>query len=324
MNELKSYAIFAETVSSGSMSAAARRLGMTPSAVSQAIRALERQTGVTLLIRSTRKLTLTEAGRRCYPHCIRLLEASNAASQSLIQARDAPTGELRIAAPLGFAPYIAPALAPVLTEWPKMSLSLTVDDAMVDLVEQRIDIAIRVGQLADSNWIARKLSEFKTLLCASPSYLEQHGTPLSPSELSAHQWIALSRDIQESSIFKEHRPTVKLEMTNPQGDTEFVTVEARITSTNQVTLRQMCEHGMGIARLVYPDIRPALDSGALVRVLPHWVFPRLPVTMITQRREGEAAKVRVAMAALKRYFASLELPTEYHRQQILPTSPNNI
>jgi|SRR5690554_3981714 len=314
MNELKLYAIFAETVSSGSMSAAARRLGMTPSAVSQAIRALERQTGVTLLIRSTRKLTLTEAGRRCYPHCIRLLEAADAAAQSLVQARDAPTGELRIAAPLGFAPYVAPALAPVLTEWPQLTLSLVVDDAMVDLIEQRIDIALRVGQLADSNWIVRKLGEFKTLLCASPSYLEQYGTPLAPSELSAHQWIALLRDAQGASMLKEHRPALALEMTNQQGDTELVTVEARITSTNQVTLRQMCEQGMGIARLVYPDVRPALDSGALVQVLPQWGFPRVPVTMITQKREGEPAKVRVAMDALKRYFVSLELPAEYLRR----------
>jgi DNA-binding transcriptional LysR family regulator len=100
MLNLKSYGIFAETVAAGSMSAAARRLGLTPSAVSQIIGNLERQTGVTLLHRSTRKLTLTEAGERCYPHCRRLLEARQAATASLEQARDAPGGELRIAAPV--------------------------------------------------------------------------------------------------------------------------------------------------------------------------------------------------------------------------------
>ena len=101
MDDLKPLAVFAETVDAGSMSAAARRLGMSPSAVSQTIRALEQQGGVTLLHRSTRKLALTEAGERYYPHCKRLLEAARAAAESLQQARDAPTGELRVAAPVG-------------------------------------------------------------------------------------------------------------------------------------------------------------------------------------------------------------------------------
>src|ERR1700761_2143933 len=127
MNDLKAYLVFAETVSTGSMSAAARRLGMSASAVSQTIRALERASGVTLLHRSTRKLGLTEAGERCYPHCLRLLEGACAAQTSLVQARHAPTGELRIAAPVGFAVHITPALAPLLADWPQLRLRLLVD-----------------------------------------------------------------------------------------------------------------------------------------------------------------------------------------------------
>src|SRR6516225_6034989 len=157
MDDLKPLAVFAEVVDAGSMSAAARRLGMSPSAVSQTIRALEQHGGVTLLHRSTRKLALTEAGERYYPHCQRLLEAARAAAQSLQQARDAPTGELRVSAPVGFAIHIAPALAPLLAEAPQLRLRLLVDDAMIDLIDARIDVAIRIGRLADSSWVARRL-----------------------------------------------------------------------------------------------------------------------------------------------------------------------
>lgn len=310
MDELKPYAVFAETVSAGSMSAAARRLRMTPSAVSQTIRALERQTGVALLHRSTRKLSLTEAGARCYPHCLQMLEAANAASSSLVQARDAPSGELRIAAPLGFAPYVAPALAPVLAEWPHLGLRLIVDDAMIDLIEARIDIALRVGPLADSSWITRKLCDFEMILCAAPAYIERQGMPLQPGDLPNHQWIASSRETVEPSQPAEQPSAFVLELQSESAGHERVSVAARITSTNQVTLRQMCEQGLGIARLVYSDVRQSLENGDLIRVLPQWSFQPLPVAMVTPRREGEPAKVRVAADALKRYFGKLKSTTK--------------
>ena len=176
------------------MSAAARRLGMSPSAVSQTIRALEQHGGVTLLHRSTRKLALTEAGERYYPHCQRMLEAARAAAQSLQQARDAPTGELRVSAPVGFANHIAPALAPLLAEAPQLRLRLLVDDAMIDLIDARIDVAIRIGRLADSSWVARRLCDFDTILCASPDYLARAGMPATPQQLPAHQWLAFGRE----------------------------------------------------------------------------------------------------------------------------------
>ena len=194
MDDLKPLAVFAEVVDAGSMSGAARRLGMSPSAVSQTIRALEQHGGVTLLHRSTRKLALTEAGERYYPHCQRMLEAARAAAQSLQQARDAPTGELRVSAPVGFAIHVGPALAPLLAEAPQLRLRLLVDDAMIDLIDARIDVAIRVGRLADSNWIARRLCDFDMILCASPDYLARMGAPATPQQLPAHQWLAFGRE----------------------------------------------------------------------------------------------------------------------------------
>jgi len=303
MNDLKPYAIFAETVAGGSMSAAARRLGMSPSAVSQAIRALERQAGVTLLHRSTRKLTLTEAGARCYPHCLRLLEAANAAGDALLHARDAPSGELRVAAPVGFGLHIAPALAPVLAAWPQLRLRLLVDDAMIDLVEARIDIAIRAGNLPDSRWIARRLCRFEVIACAAPAYIERHGMPDSPQALAGHHWLGAMR---QSSEPKGDAQAPSMEFDLRQGEQrEHIRVDVRIVSNNQLSLQQMCEQGMGLALLGHADVHAALERGLLVRVLPHWQLAPLPVTAMTPRRDGDPAKVKVALDALQRHFAAL-------------------
>jgi len=303
MDDLKPYAVFAETVSSGSMSAAARRLGMSPSAVSQTIRALERQAGVTLLHRSTRKLTLTEAGARCYPHCLRLLEAANAAGDSLLHARDAPSGELRVAAPVGFGLHIAPALAPVLAAWPQLRLRLLVDDAMIDLVEARIDIAIRAGTLPDSRWIARRLCQFEVIVCAAPAFIERHGMPESPQALAAHHWLGSMRQASEAKGDAQ-APTMEFDLR--QGEShERLRVDVRIVSNNQLSLQQMCEQGMGLALLGHADTYPALERGLLVRVLPHWQLAPLPVTAMTPRRDGDPAKVKVALDALQRHFSAL-------------------
>jgi len=303
MNDLKPYAVFAETVSSGSMSAAARRLGMSPSAVSQTIRALERQAGVTLLHRSTRKLTLTEAGARCYPHCLRLLEAANAAGDSLLHARDAPSGELRVAAPVGFGLHIAPALAPVLAAWPQLRLRLLVDDAMIDLIDARIDIALRAGRLPDSGWIARRLCRFDVIVCAAPAYIERHGMPDAPQALLDHHWLGSMRQASEPKG-DGSAPSMALDLR--QGERhERLQVGVRILSNNQLSLQQMCEQGMGLALLGHADVHPALERGLLVRVLPHWQLPALPVAAMTPRRDGDPAKVKVALDALQRHFAAL-------------------
>jgi len=330
MNDLKPLAVFAEVVAAGSMSGAGRRLGMSPSAVSQAVRALEQQVGVTLLHRSTRKLALTEAGARSYPHCQRMLEAARAAADSLQQGRDAPTGELRVSAPVGFALHVAPALAPLLAAAPQLRLRLLVDDAMIDLIDARIDVALRVGRLADSNWIARRLCDFEMVLCASPDYLARHGAPATPQALASHQWLAFGRegvgDGPQDGFAAPGNPVLagparapgrgvlagaqpagmRLDMQSSAGERQHVRVEARIASNNQISLQHMCEHGLGIARLGLADVAPSLARGALVRVLPQWRFASLPVWAVTPRRdEAEAAKVRAALEHFRRYFAGL-------------------
>ncbi len=303
MIDLRPYGVFAEVVAAGSMSAAARRLGMTPSAVSQIVGNLERQMGVRLLHRSTRRLTLTEAGARCYPHSLRMMDAGMAAAASLEEARDAPSGELRISAPVGFGAHVAPALAPMLAEWPQLRLRLIVDDALIDLVEHRIDIALRVGWNDDGVREVHALGDLTQTLCAAPAYLERRAAIGTPSDLAAHHWLALRREGMDAGT--EGASSTELVMSDETGALEKITVPLRITTTNQIALQQMCEQGMGIARLFYADARAALERGALTRVLPRWRLPTQSLTMTVPRSSSEPAKSRVARVAFARYFADL-------------------
>lgn len=183
MDDLKRMAIFATVVRHGSMSGAARALGMSPSAISQQVRQLEQAGGVTLLHRSTRKLTLTEAGARYHAQCAAMCAAANQARAELAASRDVPSGELRLAAPVGFARHISPALGPLLAAHPSLRLHLLVDDALIDLIEARVDLAVRFGGLPDSSWAARSLGTLHWWLCAAPQWLARHGTPQTPGQL---------------------------------------------------------------------------------------------------------------------------------------------
>ena len=325
MDDLKPYAVFAETVAAGSMSAAARRLGISPSAVSQIIRQLEQQAGVMLLHRSTRKLALTEAGERCYPHCRLLLEAARAAESALAQARDAPSGELRVAAPVGFAAHIALALSPLLALAPQLLLSLAVDDAFTDLIDGRIDIAIRVGTLPDSAWVARPLCHAEMVLCAAPAYLSRRGMPASPHVLPDHHWLAYERDALatgkgSAGAEPQGLPAMTLDLLHSTEPAQQVQVPVRIASNNHLSLQQMCEQGLGIARLGYADVLPAMTRGTLVHVLPQWYFSPVAVSALTPRRAGEPVKVRAALDALQHYFGVV-LNSAPDRSGLASTAP---
>ncbi|WP_326535376.1 LysR family transcriptional regulator [Pseudorhodoferax sp.] len=291
MDDLKHFALFAEVVRAGSLSAAARHLGISTSAVSQQLRALEQRHGVTLLHRSTRKLGLTEAGRNLAEHCAALAATATRARQQLALARDAPEGELRMSAPVGFARCVAPALAPLLADHAALRLHLEIDDRMIDLVDARIDLAIRVGEMADSGWSARRLCGVALLLCAAPAYLARAGVPQSPRELLLHQWLA-----------PRGRRAMPVEMTGPGGATEAIEVTPRITSNSQISLQQLCVSGLGLAFVVGTEADEDLQARRLVRVLPDWRVPPMPLWAVTPQRDAKPAKVRHAIAALETYL----------------------
>jgi len=174
IDRLKRMAVFARVVEANSMSAAARELGMTTSAVSQQIRQLEAETGLALLHRSTRRLNTTEAGQAYYEDCAAMLHAAQAAEQRLSDLRDEPRGELRVAFPVGFSAHLAAALAPLLRAHPRLTLRLFAEDRRVDLIGERIDLAIRAGALADSTLVARRLAEWGHIMVASTSACPRH------------------------------------------------------------------------------------------------------------------------------------------------------
>ena len=295
MDDLKRMAVFASVVQHGSMSGAARALGMSPSAVSQQVRQLEREGGVTLLHRSTRKLALTEAGQRVHAQCAAMCAAADQARAELAASREAPSGELRLSATVGFARHVAPALGTMLAENPALRLRLLVDDAPIDLIDARIDLAVRFGRLADSSWAARRLGTLEWWLCASPGWLAQHGQPDTPDALLAHTWLGFARE--DNGLL--------LHLHGPDGATRSLRLAPRIVSNNQLSIQQMCEAGLGLALMGSVDVQDALQTSRLVRLLPQWNLGTLGIWAVTPQRDAQPAKVRQAIAALHSYLVTL-------------------
>ncbi|MFK3650484.1 LysR family transcriptional regulator [Lysobacter enzymogenes] len=296
IDRLKRMALFARVVELGSMSAAARELDMTPSAVSQQLRQLEAETGVALLHRSTRKLSTTEIGQAYYEECAAMLHAARGADLRLGDLREEPRGELRIAVPVGFAQHLAPALAPLLRAHPALALRIFADDRQIDLIGERIDLAIRVGRLLDSNLVARRMAEWRHLLVASTEYAQAHGLPRTPEELAGHPMLILSVINQPEyvDLYADGEPLRR------------VRVGGRIVANNSRVVGQMMLQGLGIVRLPEPDAMPLVDEGRAVLVLPQWRMPPLGVFAVTAQREPQPAKVRLAIAALQAYLQQLK------------------
>lgn len=297
MDQLKRMAVFAEVVAAGSLSGAARQLGMTPSAVSQHLRQLEDALGLALLHRSTRKLTLTEAGARYVEGCTAMVAAARAANQALEHHRDEPEGELRIAAPIGFGSVLATALAP-LRNFPKLSLHLLMDDALVDVIGERVDIAVRVATLQDSSLVARKLGTLRAQLCASPGYLAARGWPQHPADLARHDWLGGRPHSAAHEVLQLH---------GNDGQVVRVEVTSRASATQVTALHALCVAGWGISIVLSDDDRRALADGRLVPVLPDWRPPDYDAYAITVRRGEQPAKVRHALDLLVQHFATLKV-----------------
>ena len=293
LDQLKRMAVFAEVVAAGSLTAAARRLGMTPSAVSQHLRQLEQALGLALLHRSTRRLTLTEAGERYHTGCAAMVGAAREAEQALVRLRDEPEGELRLAAPVGFGSLLASALAP-LRGYPRLSLRLLLDDKLIDLIAERVDIAVRVGEMADSSLVARKLGSTARQLCASPAYLAERGWPATPQDLLRHDWLGSKPNSSNNADM--------LELLGPSGERETLRLEGRVQVSQVTALHALAVAGWGISMGVSEDDRKALAEGRLLPVLPGWRMEDMPVYAVTPRRGEQPAKVRYTLELLAAWF----------------------
>ncbi|CAM4305517.1 LysR family transcriptional regulator [Comamonas aquatilis] len=299
MEDFKRMAIFASVVEQGSMSGAARLLDMTPSAISQHIRQLEREAGITLLHRSTRQLSLTDAGQRFYTQCATMCEVANRARAELAAERQEPSGELRMSAPAGFTQHAAPALGAWLARHPALRLRLLMDDAPIDLIQARVDLALRFGALADSSWVARLLGRSATVLCAAPQWIAAQNQPVRhPADLTQAHWLDMSRS---------DKPALELHWQHDaSGEQAHFQVLPQMVSNHRSAVQQFCEAGLGVALLSAHDVTASLRAGRLVRLLPDWDMGQLDIWAVTPQRDVQSAKVRQAMEVLRQYFAQLD------------------
>jgi len=287
--------VFVTVVESGSMRRAARTLGLTPSAISQQIRQLETETGVTLLRRTTRRFELTDAGQAFYEGCARMVAAAREAHERLSAVHDAVTGELAISAPVGFAAvHLSPALQPLLAAHPQLTLRLVVTDDQLDLARERIDLAIAIGTSPPASSLVRKhLATWENLLVASSGYLQTHRTPGRPDDLANHQFVSLPPWHHGGDL-----------LSGPRGQRFRLAPKPRVVSNNQLTIKQLTLAGCGLSFNVLPEIADELADGRLVRVLPQWKAPQLSVDALMVPRAAQPAKVRAALDALAKYLAS--------------------
>jgi DNA-binding transcriptional LysR family regulator len=292
--DLKRMAMLVTVVERGSMRGAARVLGLTPSAVSQQIRQLEKETGVTLLRRSTRRLALTDAGQAFYEGCAAMLSAARSAHERLAALHDVVTGELSISAPIGFASaHLTAALQPLLAAYPTLSLRLVATDDQLDLLKERIDIAIAIGtEPPASSLVRRHLADWQNVLVGAPSYLARRGRPRVAADLAAHDFLTLP---------PWHHPADV--MSGPGGERYRIEPKRRVVSNNQLTIKQLTLAGYGLSFHVVPEIAQDLSDGRLLRVLPEWSLPALSVDALMPPRAAQPAKVRTALESLVAYLA---------------------
>ena len=285
MESMDAIPVFVAVVEEGSFAAAARRIGVTKSAVSKRISQLETRLGVQLLHRSTRKLSLSEAGEQYFAHAIQSLAAAQDAEDAVAQLQGAPQGRLRINTPMSFGRlHIAPLVPDFLAAYPGVGVDMVMDDRVVDMVEGGFDLAIRVRTLEDSALIARKLAPCHNLLCAAPSYLKKHGTPKHPDDLQEHNCLQYA---YASTIH-----TWRFEEKN-NGGIVNLDVTGNYQVNNSEALRQALVAGVGIARLPTFIASADITAGRLVPLLPDYKLPSQIIYAVFPERRHLPAKVRV-------------------------------
>ena len=269
--------IFTRVVECHSFTQAAQSLGMQKSTVSRRIALLEERLGVRLLNRTTRKLRLTEVGQAYYERCRQIMLDFAEAEQAVMQLQQAPSGLLRITAPIEFGQlFLGRVLGEFMRQYPQISAEVELTSRDVDPLEEGVDIAIQVGQPRDSTLIARKLFESRRRLCASPAYLAQHGTPRTVQELAGHRALHLPVDSPR------YWPLLG----------ENITCQ-RVLACNNITLaREAALAGAGIAALPVMISEAAVQDGELIELLPEARLPTGELYAVYPSRRFQAMKVK--------------------------------
>jgi DNA-binding transcriptional LysR family regulator len=288
-------AVFAKVVESASFAAAARHFDMSPTMVSKHVRRLEERLGVRLLNRTTRRVSATEVGQNYYERCLRILSEVEDAERAASDLQAAPRGLLRVTSSVAFGAHqLAPAIADYLVAYPDVSVDLILEHDYLDLVEERIDLAIRHGQLSDSSLITKKLNAVDSVLCASPGYLAANGTPQRPRDLVKHNCLIYTYAASGTWTF-----------TDPNGKGEVVRISGRILANSGDALLTFALKDTGI--VLAPDylVADALSAGRLTRLLPEYKTPSTPVYAVYPHSNFLSAKTKTFIDFLAARFAHL-------------------
>jgi DNA-binding transcriptional LysR family regulator len=280
---IRSIQVFVSVVEEQSFVGAARRLGITSSAVSKQVARLEERLGVRLLQRTTRSLSLTEEGLRYHRRCAAILGELEATDRDLASNDPNPRGLLRITAPtlLGQT-FVASAVVEFLRLYPEVTIDLDLSDGLVDIVEASFDLAIRSGtQLPSSSLVAKKLAPHGLILCVSPEYLQEHGVPERPKDLERHHCL-LRRGNARAEVWQ---------LSGENGSCD-ITVNGRFYSNSRTVMFHAALAGCGIATLPRYFVDQALAEGKLVRVLPQHRLPDRFVYAVYAHRQPLSGKLR--------------------------------
>ncbi|BDC42697.1 LysR family transcriptional regulator [Paraburkholderia terrae] len=282
MDRLAAMEIFVSVAEAGSFSAAAKRMNVGQPAISKSVAQLEERLGVRLILRSTRGLTMTDAGQRFYEHAKRAIQETDDAEQVVRDASDSLSGRLRVSAAVTFAClHVLPSLDAFLSRHPKLEIDLKLEDRIIDLLEEGMDVALRMGALTDSSMTARRIGRSPRLVVGTPDYFARAGVPTTPAELHRHQAIVYSqRGGGETWTFHQNDSDVD------------VTVSGRVRVSAAEGMRTAVLNGMGLAVASRWMFSPELASGKVEAVLTDWTLPAVDLWAVFPSGRLVTAKAR--------------------------------
>lgn len=303
MDRLTSMAVFMKCAEAGSLAAAARAVGLSHAMVTKHVRGLEQALDVRLLDMTTRRLNLTEAGRRYLARCAHILGEVEDAAVEASQYQSAPRGLLRVTGPAIFGRlHLAPAIADFMTLYPAIAVEADFSDRFASVVEEGIDVAVRVGRLPDSSLYVRRLGSFGMVTCASSVYLHEFGSPVHPNDLEAHACLLLNT-ISTPGVWQyEH----------PDGELIHVQLEGRLRSNSMDLLCAAAEKGVGIVHGPSFVFAPQLQAGRLVPLLLDYSGRALDLSAIYPSNRYLSTKVRVFIDFLTARFGTTPPWDETH------------
>ena len=294
MDRLKQIETFVAVAQRGSLTAAAKAEGVAPAIIGRRLDGLEEHLGVKLMVRTTRRITLTHEGSAFLEDCQRLLSDLANAEASVSAGGMKASGHLRITAPAGFGRrHVAPLVPGFLAQHPDVSLSLNLSDRVVDLVNEGFDCAVRVGELPDSSLVSVRLADNRRLCVATPAYLQRAGTPHHPSELTRHACLTLSSDASQTRGWAFV----------VAGAATYLRPGARLDCSDGQVLHKWCLQGLGLAWRSTWEVEHDLASGRLVSVLDEFAAPPNGIYAVFAQRKHLPLRLRLWIDFIKQAYA---------------------